>query len=205
MANEYDTISKLYDPLLYFALKPIRIAVMNELLQYKDKIILDLCCGTGNQLKLLSKNGFKHLHCLDLSNSMLDIARENHHLKIYNEDATKTSFKSETIDIIIISFAIHEKNMDTQKNILKEAHRLLKKDGLILIIDYDFTKKTPSFVKIGINLIERIAGKEHFNNFKAYITNSGLSSLINKNEFSLVNIKSKIFNSISISMYKKIF
>jgi len=41
---------------LYLALKPIRIEVMHELLGYKVKIILDLCCGTGNQLKLLSDN-----------------------------------------------------------------------------------------------------------------------------------------------------
>jgi len=66
---------------------------MNELLKYQEKVILDLCCGTGNQLKLLSKNGFKNLYCLDISDSMLKIARRNApFIKIYNENATKTSF-----------------------------------------------------------------------------------------------------------------
>jgi len=85
MKSEYDFIAKIYDPVLYLVLKPIRIAVMKMLLKYKGKSILDLCCGTGNQLKLLSRNGFKDLHCLDISNPMLEIARKNNYrIKIYN-------------------------------------------------------------------------------------------------------------------------
>ena len=75
MKSNYNLMAKIYDPILYLALKPIRIAVMNELLKYKKKIILDLCCGTGNQIKLLSKHGFRNLYCLDISDSMLEIAK----------------------------------------------------------------------------------------------------------------------------------
>ncbi|MEA2021895.1 MAG: class I SAM-dependent methyltransferase, partial [Candidatus Caldatribacteriota bacterium] len=74
MKSKYSFMAKLYDPIFYLSLKPIRIAVMNELLNYREKVILDLCCGTGNQLNLLSKHGFKNLYCLDISNSMLEIA-----------------------------------------------------------------------------------------------------------------------------------
>ena len=170
MKSEYDFIAKIYDPVLYLVLKPIRIAVMNVLLKYKEKSILDLCCGTGNQLKLLSRNGFKDLHCLDISNPMLEIARKNDsRIKIYNEDATKTNFENESFDIVLISFALHKKDRSTQESFIKEAHRLIKKDGFILIVDYNFDNKTAKLVKIGINIIERIAGKEHYNNFKGYI------------------------------------
>jgi len=77
MKNEYDIMAKIYDLVLFLFLKPIRIAVMNMLLKYKENSILDLCCGTGNQLQLLSRNGFKDLHCLDISNSMLEIVFPN--------------------------------------------------------------------------------------------------------------------------------
>ena len=77
MESNYSFMAKMYDPIFYLALKPIRIAVMNELLKFKDKIILDLCCGTGNQIKLLSKNGFRNLSCLDISDSMLEIAKRS--------------------------------------------------------------------------------------------------------------------------------
>lgn len=204
MKSEYDFIAKIYDPVLYIVLKPIRIAVMNVLLKYKEKSILDLCCGTGNQLKLLSRNGFKDLHCLDISNPMLKIARKNDSkIKIYNEDATKTSFKNRSFDIVLISFALHEKDRSTQKNFINEAHRLIKKDGFILIVDYNFDNKTAKLIKIGINIIERIAGKEHYNNFKGYIQNNGLLSLINKDKFKLVKAHKRLFNGVVMSMYQK--
>ena len=204
MKNEYDFIAKIYDPVLYLVLKPIRIAVMNVLLKYKEKSILDLCCGTGNQLKLLSRNGFKDLHCLDISNPMLEIARKNDsRIKIYNEDATKTNFENESFDIVIISFALHEKDRNTQKSFINEAHRLIKKDGFILVVDYDFDNKTPKLVKIGISIIERIAGKEHYNNFKGYIRNNGLLSLINKDKFKLIKAHKRLFNGVVISRYQK--
>ncbi|MBW1938960.1 MAG: class I SAM-dependent methyltransferase [Deltaproteobacteria bacterium] len=204
MKSEYDFIAKIYDPVLYLVLKPIRIAVMNVLLGYKEKSILDLCCGTGNQLKLLSKNGFKDLHCLDISNSMLEIARKNDsRIKIYNEDATKTYFKNESFDIVIISFALHEKDRITQKSFINEAHRLIKRDGFILIVDYNFDNKTAKLIKIGISIIERIAGKEHYDNFRGYIRNNGLLSLINKDKFTLIKAHKRLFNGVVMSMYQK--
>ena len=204
MKSEYDFIAKIYDPVLYLVLKPTRIAVMKLLLKYKEKSILDLCCGTGNQLKLLSRNGFKDLHCLDISNPMLEIARKNdYRIKIYNEDATKTNFENESFDIVIISFALHEKDRSTQESFIHEAHRLIKKDGFILVVDYNFDNKTPKLVKIGISIIERIAGKEHYNNFKGYIRNNGLLSLINKDKFKLIKAHKRLFSGVIMSMYQK--
>ncbi len=205
MKDNYDIAAIMYDTLLFLALKPIRIAVMNELLEYKDKAILDLCCGTGNQLKMLSKNGFKNLHCLDLSGPMLEIAKtDTCPMKIYNEDATKTSLENNSFDIIIISFAIHEKDRNMQKKLLTEAHRLLKKDGLLLIVDFVFDNKTTKLAKIGIRLIEKMAGKEHYNNFKNYIKNNGLADLIEQDMFKLLKSVRKAMNGVTISIHKKI-
>ena len=44
--------------------------------------ILDLCCGTGDQLKKLSDAGFNHLTGVDLSTEMLKVARKAIKLKI---------------------------------------------------------------------------------------------------------------------------
>jgi demethylmenaquinone methyltransferase/2-methoxy-6-polyprenyl-1,4-benzoquinol methylase len=203
--HDYDIIAKIYDPFLYLFLQPIRITVMQRLSEYKDKKILDLCCGTGNQLKLLAKNGFQNLHCLDLSKAMLKIAENNDYtINIYNADATKTNFSDNIFDVIIISFAIHEKDKDTQIRLLNEAARLLKEDGLLLIVDYDFDKSTIALGRIGITIIERMAGKEHYNNFKNYMKNNSLSGLIDKNKFQIINQTKKIMQAITISSYKKI-
>ena len=205
MKSNYGFTAKIYDPIFYLALKPIRIAVMNELLKYKEKIILDLCCGTGNQIKLLSKHGFKNLYCLDISTSMLEIAkRSDSSIKIYNEDATKTNFDNASFDIVIISFAIHEKDRNTQQALINEAHRIIKKDGFMLVVDYVFDNKTTKFGRILISTVERIAGGEHFRNFKSYIQNKGLSNLIKKDKFKLIKYNRMSSGAVTISTYQKI-
>jgi demethylmenaquinone methyltransferase/2-methoxy-6-polyprenyl-1,4-benzoquinol methylase len=205
MKSNYGFTAKIYDHIFYLALKPIRIAVMNELLKYKEKIILDLCCGTGNQIKLLSKYGFRNLYCLDISDSMLEIAkRSDSSIKIYNEDATKTNFDNTSFDVVIISFAIHEKDRNTQQALINEAYRIIKKDGLMLVVDYVFDNKTTKFGRILINIIERIAGREHHRNFKNYIQNKGLSSLIKKDKFKLIKYNRMSSGAVTISIYKKI-
>ena len=205
MKSNYNLMAKIYDPIFYLALKTIRIAVMNELLKYKEKIILDLCCGTGNQAKLLSKNGFRNIYCLDISDSMLEIAkRSDSSIKIYNEDATKTNFDNASFDVVIISFAIHEKDRNTQQALINEAYRIIKKDGLMLVVDYVFDNKTTKFSRILISIIERIAGGEHYRNFKNYIQNKGLSSLIKKDKFKLIKCNRMSSGAVTISIYHKI-
>lgn len=205
MKSNYSFTAKIYDPIFYLPLKSIRIAVMNELLKYKEKVILDLCCGTGNQIKLLSKHGFRNLHCLDISDSMLEIAkRSNSSIKIYNEDAIKTGFNNASFDVVIISFAIHEKDRNTQQALVDEAYRIMKKDGFILVVDYVFDNKTTKFGRIVISMIERIAGGEHYINFKSYIQNNGLLSLIEKDKFKLTKYNRMSFGAVTISIYQKI-
>ena len=205
MKSNYNLMAKIYDPIFYLPLKSIRIAVMNELLKYKEKVILDLCCGTGNQIKLLSKHGFRNLHCLDISDSMLEIAkRSNSSIKIYNEDAIKTGFNNASFDVVIISFAIHEKDRNTQQALINEAYRIIKKDGFMLVVDYVFDNKTTKLGRIAINIIEGIAGGEHYINFKNYIQNDGLLSLIEKDKFKLIKYNRMSFGAVTISIYQKI-
>jgi len=204
MKEDYNFSATIYDPVLYLALNPIRLAVMDELSQHKDSSILDLCCGTGNQLKLLSKNGFKNLHCLDLSKEMLRVAEKGGYpIKIYNEDATETNFDDASFDIVLISFAIHEKDRGTQEKLIEETHRLIKERGTILIVDFSFDDKTTKLGKMGIDFIERMAGGEHYLNFKGYIANGGLESLIKEDQFKLVKDVRAAFNGVTISTYQK--
>jgi len=198
-------IAMIYDPIFYFALRPIRLKVMYELIEYKGKDILDLCCGTGNQLKILSKNGFEHLYCLDNSRAMLNRARKKQfNINAYHEDATRTHLRDNSFDVIIVSFALHEKDRKTEEALLKEAHRIIKTNGLLLIVDYIFDTQSSGFTKMLINLIERIAGGEHFINFKSYMKNHGISSLIKEEKFKLIKHCRMTSGTVILALYKKI-
>ena len=203
--SHYGFVAKIYDPALYLPLRSVRKAIISELSNFKEKKIIDLCCGTGNQLRLLSKKGFSDLYGVDRSASMLDVAGKGGHLiNLYKEDATDTSFDDELFDIVMMSFAIHENDRVIQENLLKEAYRLLKKDGLLIIADFVLDEKTKKFGRMAIRFVERIAGKRHYRNFRKYIKNKGLESLINDEKFKFLKNKRSLLNGVRIAMYKKL-
>jgi demethylmenaquinone methyltransferase/2-methoxy-6-polyprenyl-1,4-benzoquinol methylase len=202
--SDYGFVAKIYDPAFYLPLRSVRKAVIRELSNFKEKKIIDLCCGTGNQLRLLSDRGFRDLYGVDRSASMLDVAiKDGHPIHVYNEDATDTSFDDELFDIVMMSFAIHENDRITQENLLKEAYRLLKKEGLLIIADFVLDDKTKSFSRMAIRFVERIAGKRHYRNFLNYVKNKGLESLINEEKFNLVKRRRRLLNGVRIAIYKK--
>ncbi|NQU26865.1 MAG: class I SAM-dependent methyltransferase, partial [Candidatus Marinimicrobia bacterium] len=187
MGDNYSITARLYDPLLYLAMRPIRKAVLRELADNQQDAIVDLCGGTGNQLKLLARNGFTDLHCVDLSPEMLAIAINGENsINIYEEDATTTGFDNGRFDVAIISFALHEKDLTTRENLLTEAFRILKPDGKLLIVDFHFDDQTKLLGRSAIILVEWFAGGDHYRNFKDYISKGGLPNLVDLKKFNCV-------------------
>ena len=85
---------------------------------------------------------------------------------------------NKAFDIVIVSFALHEKDREMQKALIKEVYRIMKTNGLMLVVDYVFDNKAAKYSKSLINIIERMAGSEHYRYFKNYIKNNGLPGLI---------------------------
>lgn len=53
-------------------------------------------------------------------------------------------------------------------------------------------------------MIEKMAGKEHYNNYRNYVKNNGLLSLIDEDKFKLMKKNRRSFNGVTISLYRKI-
>ena len=51
-------------------------------------------------------------------------------------DASNLRFASETFNVVLISAALHEMDKALRVKVLKEVHRVLKKDGYLLIFDH---------------------------------------------------------------------
>jgi demethylmenaquinone methyltransferase/2-methoxy-6-polyprenyl-1,4-benzoquinol methylase len=178
MDTENAFTAKIYDPFLYFALKNIRQDII-RLIPNRDARILDLCCGTGDQLKKLSDAGFSNLTGVDLSTEMLKVARRGNKIKTLLEcDVQHTGLPGASFDIIIISFAVHEKPARMQHNMLAEAKRLLAPDGQLILVDFSLDDQADMISKIAAGMIERLAGKEHYRNFKAYVNKGGMCPVI---------------------------
>jgi len=178
MDTENAFTAKIYDPILYFALKNIRQDII-RLIPNRDARILDLCCGTGDQLKKLSDAGFSNLTGVDLSTEMLKVARRGNKIATLQEsDVQHTGLPGASFDIIIISLAVHEKSARMQKNMLTEAKRLLAPEGQLILVDFSLDDQAKMIGKIAAGMIERLAGKEHYRNFKTYVNKGGMCPVI---------------------------
>jgi len=170
--------ANIYDPILYFALKNIRQDII-RLIPDHDVRILDLCCGTGDQLKRLSDEGFSNLTGVDLSPEMLKVAgKGNKIVNLLERDVQHTGLPGASFDIIIISLAVHEKTARIQNKMLAEAKRLLAPGGQLILVDFSLDDQAKITSKIAATMIERLAGKAHYRNFKAYVSKGGLCPVI---------------------------
>ncbi len=144
----FNAISPSYDKvnhILSFGIDKLwrNSAVKKALSIYKSDIdmILDVACGTGdltNRWKeALRKNKYKNADVigLDLSEKMLKIAKKKFNdISFIQESATSLPFEDNSIDIVSIAYGI--RNIPQMQDALKEFHRVLKKGGLLVILEF---------------------------------------------------------------------
>ncbi len=174
----YQYSARFYDALLSPFIRAIRIRVLRVVKKHHYSAILDVCCGTGDQLKLLKEHGFES-QGIDISDAMLNVARKGAYpVDCFHQDATHMQYENARFDLVMTSFALHEKDHATAHRIIQEMLRVTAEGKDILIVDYELSERTSSFSKMLIYFIEWLAGGEHFRNFRSYIEKGGLPILL---------------------------
>ena len=108
--------------------------------------VLDLACGTGDQLIALTASGrVVHGVGLDLAEEMLTIGREKisqrgleQVLSLQTGDAENLPFDQNSFDAVTIAFGI--RNMIDVKRTLREMLRVLKPKGRALILEFSIPR-----------------------------------------------------------------
>lgn len=126
-----------------------------NLTKTKHLEIADIACGTGDMINHWKKNASKEgveiqsIVGLDPSEGMLKVARKKMpEVSFMQCEATKLSLENESKDILSIAYGI--RNVVEREKALSEFARVLKKDGILVILE--FTKcENPS-------LMERLMG-----------------------------------------------
>lgn len=109
-----------------------------SLTNIKDKVVADLGCGTGF-VSLALVNEARIVFSVDNSSNMLRNLKVNASEKNYkNLYLIKSSLDNltlfdESVDIIFINMALH--HIKDAKKAISEMHRVLKKDGSVIISD----------------------------------------------------------------------
>jgi ubiquinone/menaquinone biosynthesis C-methylase UbiE len=95
-------------------------------------------------------------------------------------DATALPFVDSVFDGIILSMSLHEKTPLARASILAEARRVLKRGGTMLIADFNMPGHGVSRISHPfVHVVERMAGREHYRNFKGFMQQGGMASLLN--------------------------
>ncbi|PIN91271.1 hypothetical protein COU57_01315 [Candidatus Pacearchaeota archaeon CG10_big_fil_rev_8_21_14_0_10_32_14] len=109
--------------------KPIMIQILKN--EIKNKIVLDLGCGSGPFVKELYSLGAKKVYGLDLSPELIKIAKkENPSVDFVSGDAKKTNYKSYQFDIVSSSLMVHY--FKSPGPLFAEVNRIIKKGGLFV-------------------------------------------------------------------------
>jgi demethylmenaquinone methyltransferase/2-methoxy-6-polyprenyl-1,4-benzoquinol methylase len=175
--SEY-SVAPLYDLLLFPFVFKLRRRILRICLDRGYESVLDVCCGTGNQLKILKRHGF-NAQGVDLSPEMLEVSKKGKHAPPCRlEDARRMTFPDNSFPMAMTTFALHEKERDVSLAILSEMQRVVKPEGDLLLVDFHFTEKTSPLSRKVITMIEGSAGEEHYANFQAYTASGGLPELV---------------------------
>lgn len=171
-----------YDLLFDGILKPIRKKHIEMIIKHECKTVIDLGCGTGSQCHILSKHGFKVVG-VDKTEKMIQIAQNK---KIDNttficNDITQNTDMDDSYDCAILTFVLHPNNQQEIKNIINEAKRIVKRQGIIIITDYDYAKHIKGKLAEGIiNIIESFAKPLHRNHYYEFMNKGGLETIVKK-------------------------
>ncbi|MCF7635126.1 MAG: SAM-dependent methlyltransferase [Dehalococcoides mccartyi] len=159
--------------------------------------VLDVCSGSGAQVGEYRRRGILGFG-LDLSPDMLRLSR-----RLYDPDqagyftgadARHLPFADASFDYTSITLALHDKPAQTRLEILAEMKRVVKPQSYILIADYSYPLPA-SFPGQIIRFIERIAGGEHYRNFRHFLKNGGVPALLEE-----LGIKAESTQSISYGL-----
>lgn len=138
--------------------------------------IVDVACGTGDMIDIWQKSARKHRVSIDSivgvdpSSGMLSVAREKlKSVEFIQGEAKELPFLDSSVDVISIAYGI--RNVVERDLALKEFSRVLKKDGVVLILE--FTKNENSgflskIVSFYTKKILPVVGGLVSRNYKAY-------------------------------------
>jgi len=154
-----------------------------------DSKIIDVGCGTG-RLSFSIYDKCKSILGIDLSKRNIDRAESS----LLKNPETNLSFRHTSVselisngeyhfDYAVLTYVIHEVNPDERIPLLNEISKIADK---IIIGDY-LVPQPKGFWKLLNEVVEFAAGREHYRNYKHYISNGGIKGIAEKAGLKIAN------------------
>ncbi len=139
-------------------------ALLGEILENRDAVVLDVACGTGDLSIELNRDAKARVVGTDFCRPMLTVAKEktsatNARIPYVEADAMNLSFANDKFDALTIAFGL--RNLPNFANGLSELYRVLKPGGRIVILEFS-SPVLPGFRQLFnfyfANVLPRIGG-----------------------------------------------
>ncbi len=152
VATMFDNISGQYDFLNHFLSAGIDILWRKKAIKllkaHQPKLILDIATGTGDfAIEALALNPDKVIG-VDISEGMLEVGRRklvkkglDKRIELQSGDSERLLFDDNKFDAIIVAFGV--RNFENLEKGLKDMHRVLKKGGKVVILEFSKPKRFP--------------------------------------------------------------
>lgn len=152
VAQMFDTISKEYDGLnrvISFGIDvKWRKKVVDIVAKSKANRILDIATGTGDLAINLAKTNAQEIIGLDISDGMLEVGRKkiaerqlSNKIQMMLADSENMPFEDNSFDAITVAFGV--RNFENLEKGLSEILRVLKPNGIFVILETSVPVKTP--------------------------------------------------------------
>lgn len=141
-----DVLAPLYDLGVWFLAlflggeEGLRDKAIAGAMPLEGRTVLEVFAGTGTISLMAAKRGATAI-AVDISEGMLRVAGEkagksDAHVYPVRADAAVLPFRPGSFDRVIASMGLHEAGPDAAAGALKEAYRVLKTGGRLVIFDY---------------------------------------------------------------------
>jgi SAM-dependent methyltransferase len=156
---------------------PLISGLRNSVAEYVDPShrVIDVACGTG-ALSLAMAEKAMHVTGIDLSEDMIITAQRTARRRGFTNvsfklhDASDLSgYRDGEFDLAVTSMAIHQFEAQLAIKILAEMRRISQR---VIIADYNHNMPEGLSKRIAWG-IERMAGGDHYRNFRIYMQNGG--------------------------------
>tara|TARA_R110001592_G_scaffold28156_7_gene103833 strand:- start:1828 stop:2556 length:729 start_codon:yes stop_codon:yes gene_type:complete len=148
----FDTISENYDGLnrvISFGIDvKWRKKVVKIVEKTHPKTVLDIATGTGDLAIALAKTDANKIIGFDISSGMLEIGKQKvvksnlqNTIEMVLGDSEDMPFEDNTFDAITVAFGV--RNFETLEKGLSEILRVLKPNGIFVILETSVPTKTP--------------------------------------------------------------
>jgi demethylmenaquinone methyltransferase / 2-methoxy-6-polyprenyl-1,4-benzoquinol methylase len=147
IAPSYDALNHLLSLQIDRLWRARTAKLLRPILQRKEAVVLDLCCGTGDLAIALRNSGKARVIGADFAHTMLIRARaksilgSSHSgmlgpppLPLFEADALRLPFAKASFDLVASAFGF--RNLANYEEGLKEIRRVLKPGGTVGILEF---------------------------------------------------------------------